>query len=79
MEASQGLKWDQLDDMPVGHWEPASLVLDGKLVVLGGYEDYVTSSKRVDLFDPADVGPGCELRGRGSLSISRLMRSLIPN
>ena len=37
MEASQSLDWQQLDDMPVGHWEPASIVLDGKLVVLGGY------------------------------------------
>ena len=54
MEALQSLTWQQLDDMPVGHWEPASLVLDGKLVVLGGYEDYVTSSRRVELFDPAD-------------------------
>tara|TARA_E500000331_G_C17244047_1_gene708366 strand:+ start:598 stop:1590 length:993 start_codon:yes stop_codon:yes gene_type:complete len=54
VEAAQSLEWQQLDDMAVGHWEPASLVLDGKLVVLGGYEDYVTSSKRVDLFDPSD-------------------------
>ena len=54
MEASQSLDWQQLDNMPVGHWEPASLVFDGKLVVLGGYEDYVTSSKRVELFDPSD-------------------------
>ncbi|HAK51466.1 MAG TPA: hypothetical protein DCM54_06125 [Gammaproteobacteria bacterium] len=54
MEAAQSLDWRQLDDMPVGKWEPASLVMDGKLVVLGGYEDNVMSSKRVDIFDPAD-------------------------
>ena len=46
--------WEQLPDMPVAKWEPASLVLDNKLYVLGGYENYVISSKRVDVFDPAD-------------------------
>ena len=46
--------WEQLPDMPVGKWEPASLVLDDKLYVLGGYENDVVSSRRVDVFDPAD-------------------------
>ena len=48
------VSWDQLPDMPVGKWEPASLVLDDKLYVLGGYENDVVSSRRVDVFDPAD-------------------------
>ena len=30
------VSWDQLPDMPVGKWEPASLVLNDKLYVLGG-------------------------------------------
>ena len=46
--------WQRLPDMPVGKWEPASIVVDGKLYVLGGYEDGVNSSKRVDVFDPAE-------------------------
>lgn len=40
--------------MPVAKWEPASLVRDDKLYVLGGYENHVVSSRRVDVFDPAD-------------------------
>ena len=48
------VSWDQLPDMPVGKWEPASLVLNDKLYVLGGYENHVVSSRRVDVFDPAD-------------------------
>ena len=36
MEAVRSLDWQKLEDMPVGKWEPASLVMDGKLVVLGG-------------------------------------------
>ena len=46
--------WEQLPDMPVAKWEPASLVLNDKLYVLGGYEDNVTSSRRLDVFDPED-------------------------
>ena len=46
--------WERLPDMPAGKWEPASLVLDNKLYVLGGYENFITSSKRVDVFDPAE-------------------------
>lgn len=48
------VNWEALPDMPVGKWEPASLVLDDKLYVLGGYEDGIMSSRRLDLFDPAD-------------------------
>jgi len=48
------LDWQQLADMPAGKWEPAGLVLDNKLYVLGGYGDYITSSKRLDVFDPVD-------------------------
>lgn len=39
--------------MPVAKWEPASLLLNDRLYVLGGYEDYIVSSKRVDVFNPA--------------------------
>jgi N-acetylneuraminic acid mutarotase len=44
--------WQQLQDMPAGKWEPASLLIDGKLYVVGGYADHIMSSKRVDVFDP---------------------------
>ena len=54
MEASQSLAWRQLDDMPFGIWDPATIVFDGKLIVLGGYADYVSSSKKVQMFDPTD-------------------------
>ena len=48
------LAWKQLPDMPVGKWEPASLVRDDKLYVLGGYANYVVSSRRQDVFDPLE-------------------------
>ncbi|XOV85463.1 MAG: Kelch repeat-containing protein [bacterium] len=48
------LYWERLPDMPVGKWEPASLVLDDKLYVLGGYENFIISSRRLDVFDPSD-------------------------
>ena len=35
------VSWQRLPDMPVAKWEPASLVIDDKLYVLGGYEDNV--------------------------------------
>ncbi|MFL2502255.1 MAG: Kelch repeat-containing protein [Luminiphilus sp.] len=54
IEPVNEVSWEQLPDMPVGKWEPASLVLDDKLYVLGGYENDVVSSRRVDVFDPAD-------------------------
>ena len=48
------LAWKQLPDMPVGKWEPASLVRDEKLYVLGGYANHIVSSRRQDVFDPAN-------------------------
>ena len=48
------VSWERLPDMPVAKWEPASLVIDDKLYVLGGYEDNIVSSRRVDVFDPTD-------------------------
>lgn len=44
--------WQRLADMPVAKWEPASLVVGGKLYVLGGYESGIVSSKRAHSFDP---------------------------
>ena len=46
--------WQQLEDMPVAKWEPASLVVDNKVYVLGGYGNFICSSKRLDVFDPAE-------------------------
>jgi N-acetylneuraminic acid mutarotase len=48
------VNWEQLPDMQVGKWEPASLVRDDKLYVLGGYANYIISSRRQDVFNPAD-------------------------
>ena len=53
-EVTQQFDWQQLPDMPVAKWEPASLLIDGLLYVLGGYENYIMSSKRLDVFDPAN-------------------------
>lgn len=47
--------WERLPDMPVAKWEPASLVLDNKLHVLGGYEHNIVSSRRQHVFDPSDA------------------------
>ncbi len=52
-EPTYDLTWERLDDMPTAKWEPASLLYDGKLYVLGGYENFIISSKKVDVFDPA--------------------------
>lgn len=46
--------WQALADMPVGKWEPGTVVLDDKLYVFGGYTDGVVSSKRSEIFDPSD-------------------------
>lgn len=59
------VKWEQLTDMPVAKWEPASLVLDNKLYVLGGYENYIVSSRRLHVFDPVD-GTWTELQNTPS-------------
>ncbi len=53
-EPMHEMNWDQLPDMPVAKWEPASLVLDDKLYVSGGYGDRIMSSKKIHVFDPAD-------------------------
>ena len=47
-------QWHQLKDMPVGKWEPGTVVLDDKLYFFGGYTKGVKSSKRCDVFDPGD-------------------------
>ena len=52
--AAQDLTWRELPDMPAGKWEAATTVVDGKFYLFGGYEGRVRSSKRVDVFDPAD-------------------------
>ena len=54
MEALQSLDWRKLDDMPFGIWEPATIVFEGKIIILGGYADYVSSSKKVQIFDPKE-------------------------
>ena len=51
-EATHTLEWQQLQDMPVAKWEPASILIDGQLYVLGGYENYIMSSKCLHVFDP---------------------------
>ena len=52
--ATTNFTWQQLADMPSAKWEPASLLIDGRLYVLGGYENYIMSSRRLDVFDPQD-------------------------
>ena len=47
-------EWQVLPDMPVGKWEPGTVVLDDKLYIFGGYTSGVVSSKRSEIFDPAD-------------------------
>ncbi len=46
--------WRALPDMPVGKWEPGTVVLDEKIYVFGGYTEGVVSSKRSEVFDPSD-------------------------
>ncbi len=52
--AAQELAWTALPDMPVGKWETATAVIDGKIYLFGGYIQNVRSSKRSDVFDPND-------------------------
>jgi N-acetylneuraminic acid mutarotase len=52
--AAQELEWQQLPDMPIGKWEPATAVLDGKIYLFAGYTEGVRSSKRSDFFDPSN-------------------------
>ena len=51
---AQDLTWRELPDMPAGKWEAATTVVDGKFYLFAGYQGAVRSSKRVDVFDPAD-------------------------
>lgn len=51
---AQALDWQELAPMPVGKWEAATVVIDEKFYLLGGYTDGVRSSKRSDIFDPRD-------------------------
>lgn len=46
--------WQELPDMPVGKWEAATVVIDDKFYLFGGYAKGVKSSKRSDIFDPED-------------------------
>ena len=46
--------WKRLPDMAVPRWEAGTVVLDGKLYVLGGYRMPTKACKRVDVFDPKD-------------------------
>lgn len=52
-QATEADGWQKLNDMPVGKWEPATIAMDGKFYVFGGYEDNISSSKRTDAYDPA--------------------------
>jgi N-acetylneuraminic acid mutarotase len=52
-ESVYDLIWERLADMPVGKWEPASTVIDEKMYVLGGYESFIKSGKKLHVFDPA--------------------------
>ena len=40
-QATETDGWQRLNDMPVGKWEPATNVIDGKFYVFGGYEDNI--------------------------------------
>ncbi len=46
--------WQELPDMPVEKWEAATIVIDNKIYILGGYGAGVRTSKICHIFDPAD-------------------------
>ena len=46
--------WQELPDMPVPRWEPGTAVIDDTLYLFGGYTMGTKSSKRADVFDPAN-------------------------
>ena len=57
MSATQKIEtdsWQELPNMPVEKWEAATIVVDGKIYILGGYGAGVRSSKICHIFDPAD-------------------------
>ena len=47
--------WTRLPDMPVAKWEPSSILLEGKIYLLGGYEDNIMSNRKMYVFDPSDT------------------------
>ena len=51
-------EWRRLSDMPVPKWEPASIVLDNKMYVHGGYETGIISGKNLHVFDPEGSSHG---------------------
>jgi hypothetical protein len=51
-EVTNTLDWRQLQDMPVAKWEPASILIDDLLYVLGANENYIMSRKCLHVFDP---------------------------
>ena len=51
---AQESDWKKLPDMPVERWEAATVVLEDKLYILGGYTDGTLSSKILNVFDPKD-------------------------
>ncbi len=48
------LAWRELPEMPVGKWEAATALIEGKLYLFGGYARGVRSSRSVHYFDPGD-------------------------
>ena len=46
--------WQKLPEMPVEKWEAATVVIDEKLYILGGYGSGVVTNKTSHIFDPAD-------------------------
>ena len=46
--------WQQLSDMPVARWESGTVVIDDSLYLFGGYTMGTKSSKRADVYDPAE-------------------------
>ena len=46
--------WQELPNMPIEKWEAATIVVDGKIYILGGYGAGVRSSKICHIFDPVD-------------------------
>ena len=51
-------QWKRLADMLVPKWEPASIVLDDKMYVHGGYENGIVSGKNLHVFDPEGATHG---------------------
>ena len=56
------VSWDQLPDMPVGKWEPASLVLDDKLYVCSAAMRMTLCQADESMFSIRRMGPGPNCR-----------------